>query len=239
MRKTSTVLVVEDEEPMRELLRFNLRAEGYRVLAAGSAERGLSLVESGDPDLIVLDVRLPGMDGFEMCRQVRLRRDTPILFLTSKKDEIDKLLGLKLGGDDYVTKPFSLRELLARVEALGRRAQSPSRSKPRLLSAGGVSIDLDSRAVSVRGKTVSLSPKEFELLSLLIRADGRILSREHLMKKVWGYRPALGLVTRTLDQHIALLRKKLRPEQAAIQTISKGGYRIRAQKAARAGPGGR
>ncbi len=215
---------------MRELLRFNLREDGYRVLTAGSAERGLSLVRSRKPDLIVLDVMLPGMDGLEMCRRVRQQRDIPILFLTAKKGEVDKVIGLKLGGDDYVTKPFSLRELLARIEALDRRAKGAARSAGRLRSAGKVTLDADSREAAVRGKSVSLSPKEFELMNALMAADGRILSRERLMKIVWGYEPSLELESRTVDQHIALLRKKLRPEQDLIETVSKGGYRLRAGK---------
>ena len=228
--KRSTILLVEDENPLRALLRLNLRGEGYRVLAAATAERGLALFKSREPDLIVLDVTLPGMDGFELCRRVRQSRDVPILFLTAKKSEVDKVLGLKLGGDDFVTKPFSLPELLARIEALDRRANGALRPNDRILSARGVTLDPDAREAMVRGKPILLCPKEFELLRLFLSSKGRIFSREQLMKKVWGYERSMKIETRTVDQHVALLRKKLRPEQALIETVSKGGYRLRAPR---------
>lgn len=231
----STILVVEDEEPLRELLRFNLRQEGYRVLAAGSAERGLALLRADDADLIVLDVGLPGMDGLEMCRQVRRRRETPILFLTAKKDEADKVLGLKLGGDDYVTKPFSLRELLARIEALDRRARGGAGRGGRLLEAGGIRLDPDQREMTVRGRPASLSLKEFELMRLLLEASPRIVSRATLLKRIWGYARSMAVQTRTVDQHVALLRRKLGPERGLIETVPKGGYRIRRGKKAAGG----
>ncbi len=230
MGKKSTVLVVEDEDPLRELLRMNLRAEGYGVLTAATAERGLALFKSREPDLIVLDVMLPGMDGFELCRRVRMTRDIPVLFLTAKKSEVDKVLGLKLGGDDFVTKPFSLPELLARIEALDRRAQGTLRPKGRTLSAGGVTLDLEAREAFVRGKPVWLCPKEFELLRLFLSSRGRIFSRDQLMKKVWGYERSMKIETRTVDQHVAQLRKKLRLEKVLIETVSKGGYRLRAPR---------
>lgn len=232
MAKKSTILVVEDENPLRELLRMNLREEGYRVLTAATAERGLALFKTRDPDLIVLDVMLPGMDGFEMCRRVRQSKDVPVLFLTAKKSEVDKVLGLKLGGDDFVTKPFSLPELLARIEALDRRAQGALRPPGGTLSAGGVTLDLDGREAFVRGKQVLLCPKEFELLRLFLSSKGRIFSREELMKKVWGYERSMQIETRTVDQHVAQLRKKIRSARGLIETVSKGGYRFRAPKRA-------
>lgn len=226
MRYKPTILVVEDEEPLRELLCFNLRADGYRVFSAGSAERGLSLIRNVQPDLIVLDVRLPGMDGFEMCRLLRAQGDIPVLFLTARKDEIDKVLGLKLGGDDYVTKPFALRELLARIEALHRRSRG-KQIVGRRLSAGRVLIDPDDRKVTVRGQAVALCPKEFDLLYMLMAANGKTLSRARIMRQVWGHAQNLRIETRTVDQHVALLRRKLGLEEGVLETVSKGGYRMR------------
>jgi len=177
---------------------------------------------------------LPGIDGLEVCRRVRQDSDVPILFLTAKKSEVDKILGLKLGGDDYVTKPFALQELLARIEALRRRSARGVRPSKELLSAGAVTLDPVRREVWVRGKLAALSPKEFELLRLIMTTRETILSRDQLMKKVWGHSRALKIETRTVDQHIALLRKKLGPEHSLIETVSKSGYRLRLKRTPKA-----
>lgn len=222
----ASVLLIEDDRDMRNLLRLSLREEGYRVFAAATAERGMALFRREEPDLVVLDVVLPGMDGFDMCRVLRQESGVPVLFLTGRKSEFDKVLGLKLGADDYITKPYSLKELLARLEALHRRSKRQNRTRGTLLAAGGIVLDPERRQVTVRGRRCDLPLKQFDLLRTLLESGGNVLSRAYLLRKVWGYAQAEELDTRTVDQHVARLRAKLRREGDFIETVAKAGYRI-------------
>jgi two-component system alkaline phosphatase synthesis response regulator PhoP len=222
------ILIIEDERDVLKLLKYNLEKEGYKVLTSNNAEMALSLVRKNRPDLIILDIMLPNMDGLEFCRIVRQENQVPIIFLTAKKTEMDRILGLKMGADDYVTKPFSVEELIARVQAICRRmsvlpsiiSQKPSRS-------GDIEVDFDRHEVRVKGKVMSLPPKEFELFKLLVEADGKVLSRDHLLEHIWGYDKSAEMDTRTVDQHIARLRKRLRSARHQIITIANRGYQIK------------
>jgi DNA-binding response OmpR family regulator len=168
---------------------------------------------------------LPKKDGFEFCKTVRQASQTPILMLTARKDELDRVLGLEIGADDYVTKPFSVREVLARVKAILRRAAE--KPAPRLARAGALEVDLERYVAKIKGKPVALSPKEFAFLKCLLKADGRVLSRDDLLEKVWGYDRSMEIDTNTVDQHIARLRGKLGPEADRIVTVKNIGYRLR------------
>ncbi|HTO12716.1 MAG TPA: response regulator [Candidatus Binatia bacterium] len=221
------VLVVEDEPDIRSLIVHHLEREGFRCRTAGSGGEALARVRSSLPDLVVLDLMLPGMDGLEVCR--RLRGDpatagVPIIMLTAKADEVDRIVGLELGADDYLAKPFSTKELVARVRAVLRRTRPGETAH--VLSVGGVSLDPGRHAVSVGGRPVELTPKEFDLLHALMGAAGRVLSREHLLNRVWGYARADEIESRTVDVHIRRLRAKLGAEERRIATIKGVGYRF-------------
>jgi two-component system alkaline phosphatase synthesis response regulator PhoP len=219
------VLVVEDEKALVKALKYNLEKAGYEVVTAYDGETGLACFWEARPDLVILDIMLPKRDGFEFCKNVRASSRTPILMLTARKDEVDRVLGLELGADDYVTKPYSVREVLARVKAILRRAAE----KPefRVVRAGGLEVDFDRYETKVNGKAVSLSHKEFEFLKCLLQARSRVLAREELLKQVWGYDEAAELDTNTVDQHVARLRAKLGPEAERIVTVKNVGYRFR------------
>jgi DNA-binding response OmpR family regulator len=181
------ILAVDDEPRYREIIGFNLETAGYRVDGAASGEEALELLAAGEPDLIVLDVMLPGIDGFEVCRRVRERSSCPIIMLTAKGAEEDKVRGLRLGADDYVTKPFSAQELLARVEAVLRRARAPEGERqPTTISLGELSIDPQRKQVTLAGREVRLSPTEYRLLLHLATNAGVVLSRDELLTQVWG-----------------------------------------------------
>lgn len=220
------ILIVEDEKHLVKVLKYNLEKEGYRVVTAGDGEAGLQSCRSEKPDLLILDIMLPKLDGFEVCKAVRQEAKTPILMLTAKDTEVDKVLGLELGADDYVTKPFSVREVLARVRAILRRASGKDSVKP-LIRAGKLEVDLERYETRVDGKSVSLSPKEFEFLKCLLQADGHALTRDQLLEKVWGYDKSMEIDTTTIDQHIARLRGKLGPAASLIVTVKNVGYRIK------------
>ncbi len=218
------VLVVEDELTLLELLSQHLRAEGYTVLASSNGEEALELARSQAPDVCVLDVMLPGLDGLSLCRIIRKESDVPIILLTARGAEIDRVIGLESGADDYVVKPFSLPELMARVRAALRRA--PNRPSASLV-AGNLSLDLVSRRVFVDGREVRLSHKEFELLATLMRNKGAVLSREFLITQVWGY--DFEGDTRTVDVHVRWLREKIEKDPSNpthLQTVRGVGYRI-------------
>jgi len=218
------VLVVEDELTLLELLSQHLRAEGYTVLTSSNGEEALELARSQAPDVCVLDVMLPGLDGLSLCRIIRKESDVPIILLTARGAEIDRVIGLESGADDYVVKPFSLPELMARVRAALRRA--PNRPSASLV-AGNLSLDLVSRRVFVDGREVRLSHKEFELLATLMRNKGAVLSREFLITQVWGY--DFEGDTRTVDVHVRWLREKIEKDPsnpAHLQTVRGVGYRI-------------
>ncbi|WP_041269997.1 response regulator YycF [Parageobacillus toebii] len=205
------ILVVDDEKPIADILQFNLQKEGYEVICAYDGEEALQKVEEVMPDLILLDIMLPQKDGMEVCREVRKKYDMPIIMLTAKDSEIDKVLGLELGADDYVTKPFSTRELLARVRANLRRhtqivAQEETNDTNEII-IGSLVIRPDAYIVSKRGETIELTHREFELLHYLAKHIGQVMTREHLLQTVWGY-DYYGDV-RTVDVTVRRLREKI------------------------------
>ncbi|MHB1652135.1 MAG: response regulator [Desulfitobacteriaceae bacterium] len=226
----ATILVVDDEEPIQELLRFNLEKEGYLVRVAGDGAGALNLVEKELPDLVVLDVMLPGMDGLEVCRQLRMMpkfQDLPVIMLTARGEEIDKVLGLELGADDYLTKPFSPRELLARIKARLRRAKALPDGAGEI-RRGDLRLDSSRFQVYVRDQEIELTLKEFELLRVLILNPGKVYSRDELLEQVWGYDYAGD--TRTVDVHIRHLRQKVEIDPSnpdKIETLRGVGYRFR------------
>ncbi|HLR41439.1 MAG TPA: response regulator YycF [Virgibacillus sp.] len=204
------ILVVDDEQPIADILQFNLEKEGYEVVCAYDGDEAIELAEAENPDLILLDIMLPNKDGNEVCREIRKTQDTPIIMLTAKDSEIDKVLGLELGADDYVTKPFSNRELIARVKAnLRRQQQAPDDTvKPtKDIIIGKLVIHPDAYAVSRSGEHIDLTHREFELLHYLARHIGQVMTREHLLETVWGY-DYFGDV-RTVDVTVRRLREKI------------------------------
>ena len=225
----TTVLVIEDNHDLAYGLRNNLEIEGHHVEVAGDGAEGLARARAAEPDLIILDLMLPGLDGFRVLRALRDEgRRLPILILTARGDEADKVRGLRLGADDYVTKPFGVLELLARVEALLRRAAPRAAPAPLLVERfGDVEVHTASRTVRRRGEPVTLTPKEYDLLLALLRRHGAVASRVELLTEVWGYSAAV--MSRTVDTHVAELRRKLEDDLAAprhILTVRKTGYRL-------------
>ncbi|HEX6777272.1 MAG TPA: response regulator transcription factor [Ktedonobacterales bacterium] len=234
-----TILVVEDEPILRDTIVYNLRAEGYDVLTAGDGATALDTAQRSRPDLVLLDIMLPVLDGLEVCRQLRQRSETtdvPILMLTARADETDKVVGLELGADDYVTKPFSWRELRARVRALLRRAEPRSNSVPaaalreesRILTAEDMRVDLDRREVNKGDRQIEMPARLFDLLVYMMRHRGMVLTRDRLLEHVWGYDFAGD--TRTVDVHIRWLREKVEEDPSnplIIQTVRGVGYRFK------------
>ncbi len=228
----ATVLLVEDDTALQEVLTYNLKQAGYRVRAVGDGLEGLQAARSGDADLLVLDVMLPSLDGMEITRRLRMEGNpVPILMLTARDDEIDRVLGLELGADDYLTKPFSMREFLARVKALLRRSalRAEAASPPTLerLVFGDLVIDLQRHEVTLVGRPLALKPKEFDLLVFLARYRGQVLSRALILERVWGWQFEGG--TRTVDVHIRWLREKLEQDPSRptrIVTVRGVGYRF-------------
>ena len=224
----SRVLIVEDEPDIRDLLAFHLERDGYQIATAATGTEALRQAARERPDLIVLDLMLPELDGREVCRRVRQDPATaavPVIMLTARGDEVDRVVGLELGADDYVVKPFSPREFLARVRAVLRRAR-PGEVGPGPLSAGAITLDPSTHAVASGGEPVTLTPKEFALLRALLDARGRVLSREFLLDRVWGYARASEIESRTVDVHVRRLRAKLGDEGRRILTVKNAGYRI-------------
>jgi two-component system response regulator VicR len=216
------ILVVDDEQPIADILKFNLEKEGYEVICAYDGARAVELAFTEEPDLIVLDLMLPVKDGMDVCREVRSRQNTPIIMLTAKDTEIDKVLGLEMGADDYVTKPFGTRELLARVKAQLRRQQkeqqgAPDAGAPQGLRIHGLLIDSDMYVVYKEGETLDLTHREFELLNYLARNSGRVMTREHLLQAVWGYE-YLGDI-RTVDVTVSRLREKIEDDPSKPEYI--------------------
>jgi two-component system OmpR family response regulator len=226
-----TVLVVEDDRSLRETLRYNLEREGLRVLLAADGQRGLELAEAEHPDAIVLDLMLPGLHGHDVCRAIRRDSTVPILMLTARDDEVDKVVGLELGADDYLTKPFSMRELIARIKAMLRRAEmtaAPPPAEPRRLESDGLSVDLDRHRAFLDEHELRLKPKEYDLLVHLMRRPGHVFTRDQLLADVWGYSFAGG--SRTVDVHVRWLRQKIENDPAEpryIETVRGVGYRFR------------
>lgn len=223
-----TVLVVEDEKTLAATLSYNLRKDGFNVVAAGDGSEGLQAARRERPDAIILDLMLPKMTGLEVCRRLRADSDVPILMLTAKGEELDKVVGLEMGADDYLTKPFSMRELMARVRALLRRAAADrSRDDAVKISAGDLALDPRGRTVHRAGREAALKPKEFDLLFFLAKNAGQVFTREQLLGHVWGYDFYGG--SRTVDVHIRWLRAKLEAEPARpahLLTVRGVGYKF-------------
>ncbi|MBE0228970.1 response regulator [Thermoanaerobacterium thermosaccharolyticum] len=210
---SSRILIIDDEKPIVEILKYNLEKNGYSTIEAYDGEEGLKLAQEKNPDLILLDVMLPKMDGFTVLRILRQTMTTPILMLTAKEEEVDKVLGLELGADDYVTKPFSMRELIARVKAnLRRSGINNGEGMSNVISVSNLSIDLSKYKVEKNGKPIELTSREFDLLKFLVANRGLIFSREMLLEKVWGYE-YFGDV-RTVDVTIRRLREKIEDDPA-------------------------
>ena len=221
------ILVVDDEPTLVATLKYNLERDGFQVVTAEDGESALNLARSHRPDLVLLDLMLPGLDGFQVCRILRREMQAPILMLTAKGDEIDKVVGLELGADDYVTKPFSMRELLARVRALLRRADIRPEGEREVLTSGDLSLDLAKREATRSARAVPLKPKELELLAFFLRNRQRAFTREQLLNQIWGYDYAGD--TRTVDVHVSWLRQKIedQPQKPArIVTVRGLGYRF-------------
>ena len=229
------VLIVEDEPVLLETLAYNLTRQGYTVETATDGQNALDVARQSLPDLIVLDIMLPGLDGFEVCRVLRQEMNTPILMLTARDDEIDRVIGLELGADDYITKPFSMRELIARVKAHLRRVRlirqetesQPEAVSNEILRFGNLVLDLTRREVLLEGKPLALKPKEFDLLLFLAQRKGQALSRERILEHVWGWNYVGG--SRTVDVHIRWLRAKIEADPtnpARIITVRGAGYRF-------------
>ncbi len=221
-----TILVVDDEEAIAEAVRARLESEGYTVVVAADGPQAIELATAVHPDLVVLDLMLPGMDGLEVCKEIQREDWVPVLMLTARTEEADKVAGFLVGADDYLTKPFSLRELTVRVKAILRRVErirTPSASEP--IGRGPLEIDPSRRRVTVDGVEVSLTPLEFEILLTLARDPGVVFTREQLMDRVWGYRDYAG--GRVVDSHVARIRRKLGEdgvEPRFIRTVHGVGY---------------
>jgi two-component system response regulator RegX3 len=222
------IVLVDDDANLRHTLGYALRQEGFEVLVAEDGERGLEAFRQSRPDLVLLDVMLPKLDGFEVCRRIRRESDVPILMLTARDTELDKVVGLELGADDYLAKPFSTRELVARVRALLRRTRPSSAPLGERLESGGLLLDAGRHRVALAGQEIALKPKEFELLAFFMAHPGQVFGREQLLASVWGYDFAGD--SRTVDTHVKTLREKLgddaeRPQW--IDTVRGVGYRFR------------
>lgn len=229
---TSTILVVDDEEAIAEAVRARLQSEGYEVVVAHDGPRAIELARETTPDLVVLDLMLPGMDGLEVCKEIQARAWVPVLMLTARTEEADKVAGFAVGADDYLTKPFSLRELAMRVRAILRRVERV-RTQPaaEAIVIGDVTVDPARRHATLHGEDLGLTPLEFDILEKLIRDPGVVFSRDQLMDRVWGYRDYAG--GRVVDSHVARIRRKLGDDAAAddsyIRTVHGVGYSFREQ----------
>lgn len=223
------IFIVDDEEHIIELLKFNFENAGYKVSTASNGIEALNKIKNELPNLILLDLMIPGLDGYDVCKEIRKDRSTqniPIIMTTAKSEELDKILGLELGADDYITKPFSVRELLARVKAVLRRSNGNKEAET-TFNAGNISVDFSKHRVLKDGEKIELTLKEFELLEILVKNRGKVLTREALLDKIWGYE-YVG-ETRTVDVHIRYLRKKIEVDDKnpkLIETIRGIGYRF-------------
>lgn len=232
------ILIVEDEISLQETLAYNLKRQGYNVEAVGDGSAGLETARRIRPDLIVLDIMLPGIDGFEVCRILRQEMNTPVLMLTARDDEIDRVVGLEVGADDYMTKPFSMRELIARVKAMLRRvrlvreevsanAAADAADNPAMMIFGDLTLDIVRHEVRLNDQPLALKPKEYELLLFLAQHRGQVLSRDFILERVWGWNYVGD--SRTVDVHVRWLREKIEPDPALparIVTVRGAGYRF-------------
>lgn len=228
------ILVVDDEASITEFVSYNLRKEGWEVDVAATGDEALELARHNKFDLVVLDVMLPGMDGYEVCRRLRSSSDVPVLFLSARDTELDKVVGLEIGGDDYLAKPFGVRELTARVKALLRRAQPGTRDQAgtsERMEVSGIVLDEAAHvATATDGTIIDLTPREFELLACLMRHAGKVLSREQLLREAWDWEYLVE--TKTVDTHIKRLRDKLEAagvDTSVVETVRGYGYRYRAE----------
>lgn len=224
-----SILIVEDEKEIRDLLAHYLRKEGFTPLLARDGEEGLAKARSEKPDMILLDILLPKMDGLELLRKIRADREiarTPVAMLTAKGDETDRIVGLELGADDYIPKPFSPREVVARIKAIFRRSRKePEEPGEKIHEYDGLRLDVARHEVRFKGKPVSLTSKEFRILQALLSAPGRVLTRESILRKAWG--EGTHVIDRTVDVHIAKLRQKIPFLSEAIETVKDVGYKLR------------
>lgn len=235
-----TILIVDDEENIRDAIAFNMQREGFDVLIASDGNEGVDLAKKHKPDVVVLDIMLPGIDGLEVLRRIRTESHVPVLMLSAKGDEIDRVVGLEIGADDYITKPFAMRELLARVRAIVRRVEMSRLPvtvpevepvadvpNPNLMQAGSIAIDLAQRVVTDSRRQIDLNPKEFDLLVYFARHPGVVMTREALLREVWGYEYRVD--TRTVDVHIRWLRLKFEESPASPKkfiTVRGSGYKF-------------
>ncbi|MGQ9546423.1 MAG: response regulator [Dehalococcoidia bacterium] len=223
------ILIVEDDRNLLDTLKYNLRKENYEVVTAVDGVEALDIARKEKPDLIILDIMLPGLSGFEVCRILRKEMTIPILMLTAKTEEIDKIVGLEIGADDYMTKPFSMRELLARLRAMLRRAEMAAQpdSDEAVLKIGDLEIDIARHKAFLAGRALEIAPKEFDLLAFLAKHKGFVFSRDQLLEKVWGY--DFTGDTRTVDVHIHWLRQKIEEDPAnpkRLMTVRGTGYKL-------------
>jgi two-component system phosphate regulon response regulator PhoB len=225
--RSKRILMVDDEPDMTELVSYQLRAKGYIIEALNNPTHSISKIRSFQPDLIILDVMMPDISGVQICRMLRADPKTksiPVIFLTAKAEEADRVLGLEVGGDDYICKPFSIKELLLRVQGLLRRISSSEEDQPKHLEIGSVALDNERHEVRLNGMPVELTATEFRLLRLLMERKGRVQTREHLLLNVWNYETEIE--TRTVDTHIRRLREKLGDQADLIETLRGVGYRM-------------
>jgi two-component system response regulator RegX3 len=227
----ASILVVDDEESITQFVSYNLKKEGYEVAVARDGDEALALADKQRYDLVVLDIMLPGIDGFEVCRRLRAKDDMPVLFLSARDTELDKVVGLEMGADDYLAKPFGIRELQARVKALLRRATGGQRRTSaeagEHMEGAGLVLDEGAHTVNFEGRDIDLTPREFELLACLMRHGGNVLSREQLLKQAWGWQ--IVVETKTVDTHVKRLRDKLEGVGASpdiVETVRGYGYRL-------------
>jgi len=230
------ILVIEDDTNIQELIKYNLEKNGYRVIVADNGVDGLKEAIANIPDLILLDIMLPGLDGLEVCKRLRMEKFTrkvPIFMLTAKSEELDKILGLELGADDYITKPFSIKELIARIRAVMRRIgddgidEQDREESGKVLKVKDIEIDNEKYEIRKNGEKIALTLKEFELLKVMIENEGKVLTRDFLLDKIWGYEYIGG--TRTVDVHIRHIRQKINDDEGngrRIETIRGVGYRF-------------
>jgi DNA-binding response OmpR family regulator len=219
----STVLVVDDERNIVQLVKLYLTKEGFQVESAANGREALEKIHQVRPNLIVLDLMLPEIDGLEVCRRVRRESDVPIIMVTARGEDVDRIVGLEIGADDYIAKPFNPRELVARVKAVLRRSEA-TRAPSRLLRFADLEIDLDRREARIGGEPIELRPKEFDLLATLASSPGIVFDRERLLQLAWGYDYSGD--TRTVDVHVTWVRDKLSPSKARIQTVWGVGYKL-------------
>ena len=222
------ILIVDDEPSITEFISYALQKEGYSTDVAADGEVALQKVDQDHFDLFILDVMLPGMDGYELCRRIRAKYDTPILFLSARDSEINKVVGLELGADDYLAKPFSIRELLARTRALLRRSQGLDMTAQNRIAAGGITLDEDAHLATGDSGDIDLTPREFELLSCLMRNAGKVVSRQDLLREAWGWDYITE--TKTVDTHIKRLRDKIEAagyDPMLVETVRGYGYRFK------------